>query len=198
MPPKHAPDTDAVSVEAQRHLFEHPGHLVRRLHQISVSVFLAEAEQYDLTHLQYASLVVVDAYPGIDQRRLGRAVALDRQTVSVVVRRLVEKGLLRREAVDGRKSALFVTGSGKALYRVMRTHLEAVDRKLMSPLSAAERDVFLATLTKLVGELNELSRAPQLDVKEMSGSKADAPRARAMSRKPRKATAAARRVNGRE
>ncbi len=159
----HEDASEKARSELQKELNRHPGYLIRRLQQISVSVFLAEAEPYDLTQLQFASLSVIDGNPGIDQRRLGRSIALDRQTVSTVVRRLTEKGLVRKE-IEGRKSALYPTGAGKALYQVMRARLGPVDNILLGPLSAEERNTFLTILGKLVNALNGLSRAPQVDI----------------------------------
>jgi MarR family transcriptional regulator, lower aerobic nicotinate degradation pathway regulator len=157
-------EDDSEALRAQGELLAHPGYLIRRLNQISVSIFLNEAKAYDLTHLQYASLVVVDANPGIDQSRLGRIVALDRQTVSTVVRRLVEKGLIRRESKDRRTSAMFVTGAGKALYQVVRARIGSVDKILLGPLSQADQQVLMGYLSKMVNKLNQLSRAPQSDI----------------------------------
>ncbi len=153
---------------AQDELFSHPGHLIRRLNQISVSIFLHEAKKYDLTQLQYVSLVVIDSLPGIDQSRLGRAVALDRQTVSTVVHKLIDKGLVRRESRNRKTGALYVTGSGRALYHAMRDRLSVVDEKLLQPLSAPERAVFLSQLARLVTELNVYSRAPQTRIEELN------------------------------
>ena len=146
--------------KSQRELYAHPGHLIRRLNQISVSIFLTEAKEYDLTHIQYASLTVIAANAGIDQSNLGRLVAIDRQTVSTVVRRLCEKGLVRREQKDGRSGALFVTGSAKALIKVLSARLPVVDQLLLEPLSPEEQDIFMELLTKVVNGNNSLSRAP--------------------------------------
>jgi DNA-binding MarR family transcriptional regulator len=175
-------DEDAEAMKAQGELLAHPGYLIRRLHQISVSIFLEKARAYDLTQLQYASLVVIDANPGIDQSRLGKIVALDRQTVSTVVRRLVEKGLLQRESKDRRSSAMYVTGAGKALYQVVRARIGSVDKVLLGPLSIADQQALMRYLTKMVTKLNKLSRAPQSDV---DGTTSPIPRA---PRKKRKKT----------
>jgi DNA-binding MarR family transcriptional regulator len=166
MKTERSADEDVEAMEAQGELLAHPGYLIRRLHQISVSIFLEKAKAYDLTQLQYAALVIVDANPGIDQSRLGRIVALDRQTVSTVVRRLVEKGLLRRESKDRRSSAMYVTGAGKALYQIVRARIGSVDKVLLSPLPIADQQVLMTNLTKMVNKLNKLSRAPQGDVEE--------------------------------
>ena len=49
-----------------------PGHLIRRLHQISVSLFAARMAEagLDLTSVQYAALVTVRENPGLDQATL--------------------------------------------------------------------------------------------------------------------------------
>ena len=61
-------------------LHDLPGHLIRRLHQISVSTFTAEtaAEGFDLTQVQYAALFTLRGHPGIDQATLAGLIAYDR------------------------------------------------------------------------------------------------------------------------
>jgi DNA-binding MarR family transcriptional regulator len=141
-------------------IYEKPGHLIRRLHQISTSIFIEQAKSFDLTQVQYATLVALEHCPGIDQAQLGKAVALDRTTGSVVVRRLVEKGLIDRKKRNGRKSALYLTGAGRGLIQAMRARMGAVDRLLLKPLSQEERGVFMQLLVKIVLGNNELGRAP--------------------------------------
>jgi MarR family transcriptional regulator, lower aerobic nicotinate degradation pathway regulator len=155
----------AKAVEAapegrQLEIFDKPGHLIRRLHQISTSVFIEEAKDYDLTPVQYASLLAVEFHPGIDQRRLGKAVALDRTTIGNVVQRLADKGLIERRQRNLRASALYVTGAARALIEVMRPRMEIVDDILLKPLTTGERATFMRLLAKLVDVNNGLSRAP--------------------------------------
>ena len=63
-----------------------PGHLMRRCQQIAVSVFLDECRSYDLTPLQFAVLAALLKGGPEDQVRLGGSLALDRTTISVVVK----------------------------------------------------------------------------------------------------------------
>jgi DNA-binding MarR family transcriptional regulator len=146
--------------ESDRELHQHPGYLIRRLNQISVSIFLAAAKDFDLTHIQYATLTMADQNPGIDQSGLVRLLAIDRQTTSIVVKRLCEKGLLRKEPKDLRSDYLFLSGSGKAVVQAMRLRAPEVDHKMLSPLSAAEQVTFMELITKLTDGNNSLSRAP--------------------------------------
>lgn len=156
---------DQTQENLRKKLFEQPGHLIRRLHQISTAIFLRESSKYDLTPLQYVALAMIDTFPGIDQRQLGRGAALDRQTTSTVVRRLEEKGLVVRQQKDRRTTALFVTGAGRALHQLMASRLGVVGETLLSPLTPEEQKTFFYVMTKMVTELNKLSRSPQGEVK---------------------------------
>lgn len=143
-----------------RKMFEEPGHVVRRLHQISVSLFLDQVRGLDVTQVQFAALVAIEAFPGIDQTSLAKAVALDRTTISNVVRRLQHKALIRRERRNRRTNALYITGAGRAMVQAVSPRAAEVGRKLLAPLSPQEQSDLMALLGKLVYENNALSRAP--------------------------------------
>ena len=50
-----------------------PGHLIRRVHQVSTAYFAEECGP-DLTAVQYAALVAIGAHPGIDATRLSQLI----------------------------------------------------------------------------------------------------------------------------
>jgi DNA-binding MarR family transcriptional regulator len=141
-------------------VFEKVGHLVRRLHQISTSVFIDEAKNYNLTPVQFSVLMAVKVMPGIDQVGIGKFVALDRTTVSVVVKRLLERGLVERLKAKGRKAPLRITGTAAAVIEVMQPRLANIEEIILSPLSDGEQTTFMKLLGKLVDSNNSLSRAP--------------------------------------
>jgi DNA-binding MarR family transcriptional regulator len=138
----------------------HPGYLARRLYQICVSVFLDTAKDYNLTHIQFAALVAILHFPGIDQGRLGKLIALDRQTTSNVITRLAQRGLVDRRRKDKRTHALHLTDQAAELLELMRPRIKTIDDTILKPLSAKEQQAFMALLTKLVSHNNALSRAP--------------------------------------
>ena len=76
-------------------IYTMPGHLIRRLQQISISVFTErmKALGHDLTAPQFATLAVLSQSPGIDQATLAGLIAHDRPTIGGVVERLEAKGL---------------------------------------------------------------------------------------------------------
>jgi len=140
----------------------HPGHLVRRLHQICVSVFLSRSDEFGLTHIQFAALKAIEYAPGVDQTTLSRLIAIDRQNTSNVVSRLSERGWINRQKKDKRTYSLYLTAEGMRVIDAMRKYVPEIDDTILKPLNEKEREVFMALLEKLVNLNNELSRAPQI------------------------------------
>ncbi len=139
-----------------------PGHLIRRAQQISVSVFMDECRDLEVTPVQYAALAIVEAYPGIDQAALAGLVAIDRSTAGNVVTRLSDKGWARRETDprDKRFKRVYPTDDGVALLRRVQPRLDDIQARLLAPLSKTERAQFIALLAKVVDLNNDISRAP--------------------------------------
>jgi MarR family transcriptional regulator, temperature-dependent positive regulator of motility len=143
---------------------EMPGHLARRFQQIAVAVFLAEVEDagFDLTPVQYAALAAIKMNPGIDQVTLAGLIAYDRTTITGVVDRLVQKGLLVRQANprDRRARELQVTEAGKRTLRAITPAVEAAQRLMLRGLTEKEGAELMRLLRKAIAAGNELSRAP--------------------------------------
>ena len=142
-------------------LYEHPGHLLRRAQQISVSIFYDEMGG-ELTPIQYAVLRNLAAHPGTDQVSLAALTGIDTSTGATVCARLEEKGLLERKVIptNRRQRALTITGTGEQLLADMIPGAQRLRRRLLAPLTGPEQLQFMALLTKLVQENNEQSRAP--------------------------------------
>ena len=144
-----------------------PGHLIRRFQQIAVAVFLTEVEQagFDLTPVQYAALAAISASPGIDQVTLAGLIAYDRTTITGVVDRLVQKGLVLRHASsrDRRARELRITDEGRRTLRAITPAVEAAQRIMLRGLSDKEAEELMRLLRKAIAAGNELSRAPLRD-----------------------------------
>ena len=139
-----------------------PGPLIRRVHQIGVSIFADEFKEKDITPLQFSILWVLTTHSGEDQASLAQYVALDRTTCSNIVSRLEERGYLRREVDPENKRAklVYITDAGRELFREVEVLMEKVSKRLLKPLNLEERKIFLNLLQKLAESNNELSRAP--------------------------------------
>jgi len=143
-------------------IYSRPGHLIRRLQQIAVAIFMEEAAEFGVTPVQYSSLLAVRNHPGIDQTGLMKIIAFDRSTIGDVVKRLEHKRLIRRASsdVDRRTKILFITPSGKALLSKVKKAVDDTQSKIVAPLSREERKEFMRMMRKLVQLNNNHSRAP--------------------------------------
>ena len=139
-----------------------PGHVIRRLHQIAVGIFHQEVQELNLTPVQFSVLQAVACQPGIDQRTLASAVALDTSTTAGVVDRLEARGLMQRQAstLDKRVRQLTLTSDGHELLQLAEAPMLRAQALMLAPLSEAEQTQFMYLLRRLVNENNGLSRAP--------------------------------------
>ncbi len=141
-----------------------PGHLIRRLNQAAVSLFLEEVGRagYDLTPVQYAALAEIEVAPGIDQATLAAHIAYDRATIGGVVSRLVDKGLVHRgtSSQDRRAKQLHLTAEGKRVRNDIEPLVEKVQQRILAGLSVGEGEVLVKLLYKAAEASNEHSRAP--------------------------------------
>ncbi|CAN5543368.1 MarR family transcriptional regulator [soil metagenome] len=141
-----------------------PGHLARRFQQIAVAVFHTEVEAagYDLTPVQYAALSTVAARPGLDQATLAGLIAYDRTTITGVVDRLAQKGLVLRQANsrDRRVRELQITDEGQRVLNGIEPAVETAQHIILQGLSADEAAELMRLLRKAIAAGNDLSRAP--------------------------------------
>ena len=149
-----------------------PGHLIRRMHQISTSVFqtrMREAGQ-DLTSVQFAALTMISRNPGTDQASVAGMIALDRATIGGVIDRLEAKGLVERHVspVDRRAREVRTTEAGEALLKAITPLVEGFQVEILTGLSPEEQITFLSLARKVADAGNQLSRAPLLLAREGS------------------------------
>ncbi len=145
-----------------RRIYEKPGHLIRRLQQISLALFLEETEGFDITPVQYSAVLAIENHPGIDQTALCNIIAIDRSTVAEVVTRLERKKLIRRTpgTTDRRTRQLSITPAGRKLIDDIESAVQSTQKRILEPLTASERTALMRMLKKLVHLNNEHSRAP--------------------------------------
>lgn len=129
-----------------------PGHLIRRVHQVSVSLFMAEAAAHDITQVQFAMLNALLDEPGIDQGTLAQRVALDAATSGAVIERLERKGWVRREPApsDRRRRLLWITEQGRAAVQALMAPIAHSQARLVEPLTPDEAGVLMGLLRKLL------------------------------------------------
>jgi DNA-binding MarR family transcriptional regulator len=129
-----------------------PGHLIRRLHQISTQVFTQRVREagVDLTPVQFAALDALGSNTGVDQARLADLVAKDRATTGAVVDRLEQKGLISRSVSqrDKRARVLTLTPEGSALLAQLAPLVENLQREILGGLQDHEYRQFIELAAK--------------------------------------------------
>ncbi|MEN3348990.1 MAG: MarR family transcriptional regulator, lower aerobic nicotinate degradation pathway regulator [Bradyrhizobium sp.] len=159
---KRKTHAEPLALDIDLLLHRKPGHLIRRLQQMAVSIFLEETAEFEVTPVQYAAIAAVSVYPGIDQLRLANAIGFDRTTISGVIDRLEAKGLVVRQVSeeDRRAKLLFPTAAGERLLQEIQDATERVQQRILAPLNAGEQKSFLEFLNRLVLSHNHSSRVP--------------------------------------
>lgn len=141
-------------------LWRRPGFLIRRLHQIHVSLFLDEVANSGMTPIQYSLLSALHEHPAIDQVSLAGAVGLDKTSVTEVLARMERAGLVVREAnaADRRTKLVSLAPAGRERLRALATAVSRAHERTLAPLAPAEREVFMHLLMHLVNASNDLGR----------------------------------------
>jgi DNA-binding MarR family transcriptional regulator len=139
-----------------------PGHLIRRLQQIALALFMDQTKDFGITPVQYSAIIAISNHPGIDQTALCNVIAFDRSTIGGVVERLEKKKLIKRlnGEVDRRTKSLYITPAGSRLLGQIEPAVQKTQRLILAPLKPAERVAFMGMLKHLVHLNNEHSRAP--------------------------------------
>jgi len=129
-----------------------PGFLIRRLTQIGQAIFFDLCKSESITPLQVGMLTALSMNPWLDQKAIGRELALDRTTTAEVLKRLSDKGLVEtRVNPDDRRSRLSViTKQGLKLINDLQESIARSQELLLDPLTPEERVVFMKLLTQLV------------------------------------------------
>ena len=140
------------------------GHLIRRLHQISVSVFTERMRDagFDLTPVQFATLAALEAHPDVDQATLAGLIAHDRVTIGGAVDRMEAKGLISRRVSpqDRRARHVRLTDAGRSTLDRALPLVRTFQHDILSGLTEAESAQFMALLRKTTAAGNTQSRAP--------------------------------------
>jgi DNA-binding MarR family transcriptional regulator len=143
-------------------LYRRPGFMIRRVHQIAVSLFIEETGKLGVTNRQYGILFLLRHRPGIDQISVANLLGLDRSTTGMVLRKLEEDGLVVRSIGihDRRRHSLQLTRSGERLLSQLVEPARRAQARVLSAFTPREQTLFLQLLDKFTREFNESTRVP--------------------------------------
>lgn len=142
-------------------LWDRPGFLVRRLHQIHVAMFMEDLGDEQVTPIQYGLLSILVDMPGLDQFSVAEELGIDRANVADVLKRLESRKLVLRvvDPHNKRRKICLPTRAGAAFVEKYRARMQRAQERLIEPLSAQERRTFVELLHKLIEANNVHGRA---------------------------------------
>src|SRR3954462_7530249 len=137
--------------------------LARRFYQIATAVTaeVHDHEKTGLRHPEFGVMVRLHDTPGLDQNSLADWMTLARTTISTLVFRLEQQGLIERavNGADRRARVLRLTPVGKALHDRVRPKTQAAQDRILGVLTSAERRSFVEMLIRVI-EANEAYARP--------------------------------------
>jgi len=126
------------------------GFLLRQAQQRHTNIFAALMIE-ELTPTQWAVLAKLRECGPCSQNLLGRQTAMDAATIKGVIDRLTKRGVTATTAdpADGRRLMVALTPEGEAIFERGKPMAERITAATLEPLSAAERETFVALLRRL-------------------------------------------------
>lgn len=136
-----------------------PGHLIRRLNQLSTHIFAARIHEagFQLTPVQFAALDAIISRPDQDQASIAAMIAYDRATVGGVIDRLEQKGLVERtiSKKDRRAREVRITRKGRRTFEQVLPIVVSVQEDILVGLQQGERELFVSLARKAIGRTPE-------------------------------------------
>jgi len=102
----------------------------------------------------FGILVVIEANSGLKQTELANAARLDRSSLVPALDKLEARGLVARRASveDRRVNGISLTAAGAALLKKLKQRVARHEQRLVSNLTAEERETLIALLQRILPE----------------------------------------------
>lgn len=115
-------------------------------------------KKYGLTARQALIIAYLSTHPNevVTQKVLENHLNLTNPTITVMIKTMTKKGLIRRERIeeDGRKYRLFLTDRAKEVEQVSRRESLNLDKVFYRGVSAADMKIFQCVLGKILKNLD--------------------------------------------
>jgi DNA-binding MarR family transcriptional regulator len=138
-----------MAAEVHNPLRSLAGYHLRRASAAAMDELSRELAGLDLRPTEASVLLLVGANPMIKPVEVGRELGIQRANMTPLVAALERRGLLAREAVDGRSQGLTLTEDGRVACEAAHSLMELHDRRLLSRLDASGMAVAPALLARL-------------------------------------------------
>lgn len=153
-----------------------PSHLLHRVLQLALDIYVEESGTGGVTQRQFAVLAAVAENEGVTQTGLVRATGIDRSTLADMVARMIAKGHLERHRsdLDARANTVSLTPAGAAVLEESRPKVAMADARILALLKPGKRDGFLDLLHDMAAS-DVHAAPPEAKAKKLKAAKAEKP-----------------------
>jgi DNA-binding MarR family transcriptional regulator len=140
--------SDAPTLDLERFL---PYRLSVLSNTVSEALATLYGERFNLSVTQWRVIAVLGRYPDLSAVEVAERTRMDKVAVSRAVAELIDSGRLDRQTdrLDRRRSVLNLSVEGRRVYEEIAPLALACEARLLSALSAKERDALEGILDKL-------------------------------------------------
>jgi DNA-binding MarR family transcriptional regulator len=160
-PKTHSPtgSGDIAPALAAMDLTRELPYLLRRAHFEAEAGFNELFDDEGVTSRQSAILLTVLQRPGISQKDLGDHLGIDANTLSAMVARMLQRGLIsrRRQTEDRRSYGLAIEPPGRKTLAKILPRIAEYQRVVTRRLGKGDREILVALLQRLLGLPVELA-----------------------------------------
>ncbi|MFQ3361321.1 MAG: MarR family winged helix-turn-helix transcriptional regulator [Alphaproteobacteria bacterium] len=128
--------------------------LFHKIEQKINSILNSILEKYNITPRQYLLLQAIDYLAGTTQIELQNKTNIDRTTVSHLVKKLLDKELIKMQinSTDSRLKNIRITPKGRVFTRKIQNKIVLAEEEFLNKLNIAKEDGFLENLKKKINE----------------------------------------------
>ncbi|MGI5894134.1 MAG: MarR family winged helix-turn-helix transcriptional regulator [Candidatus Merdivicinus sp.] len=132
-------------------------HLILTVQNTFQKKIVSKAAESDLLPGQSKFLDYLEDHDGCEQKILGEVFHLEGATVTGILQRMEQNGLIERRSQNGNRKSnyVFLTEKGKAACTIVRNIFAEYERCAFSGISSAEQEFFLEILQKIYQNLTK-------------------------------------------
>lgn len=111
---------------------------------------------YDITTTQYVVLLKLCQKDRMTQKELSNEITFKQSAITLILDKLESKELVERVAKksDRRAYIIAITKKGKELESILKSVAKDVEKRATLDIPQKDRDIFVATLDKILDNLN--------------------------------------------
>ena len=131
-------------------------YLSMAIHSMVQKNFMERVKPFGLTLGQPKILDYLKDHNGANQKEIAAACHIEPGSLTSVLNRMEEKGLIERRILDGNRRTfyIFMTEEGARLKDVVEANFLTIEEKVFKDIPKEEQDAFMQTFSKIYENLS--------------------------------------------